>query len=196
MSDNMNKVLQEITEAVATKEAELENIRSQISTQKVAAEKAVEEAAEAFNRIDTKAYHSAQDKKRTAEDSIEMLKKHLEKVASVPCLSDEKYKELEAQIRAEYDAAYAALRDEAAQHIAAIGAMKPGLEELWRVGEKALHMLQFDVMNDAPYITTGDGRKVPVNVGEKHLPEIALYNDVMAMVDEALITRSDRSGWA
>ena len=183
---NLKQIYDRVSELSATRSTDLDEIKAKIEAQEALAAKAVDEAAKAFDNEDVKAYHAAQDKQRSAQDAIKMLEAKLAKVKEAPRLTAEEYSNLEAQIRAEFDAVTGKISEEIESHIAALAALKPELIEAYQTGEKALHMLQFDVMNDAPYITNSHGQKVPVTVGEKHLGSFSMYNKVEAEAGKQL----------
>ena len=188
----MNELYQTIEALANDRQTERTSIQERIDAQKGIIAQAADEASEAFNNEDVKAYHAAQDKQRSAQDAIQMLEAKLAKVKEAPRLTAEEYSNLEAQIRAEFAAVTDKISEEIEKHIAAIAALKPELIEAFQTGEKALHLLQFDVQNDAPYITNGNGQKVPVTVGEKHLQAYSLYDHVESEAGKQLIDHVDR----
>lgn len=185
--NNLKKIYDRISELAATRSTDLDSIKAKIESQNAIAASAADEAAEAFDREDVEAYHVAQDKQRSAYDAIKMLKAHLENAEEAPRLSSDEYAELVNQINAEFDTMTDAARNSIKEHIAAIAALKPDIVEAFQTGEKALHALQFEVMNDAPYIVNAHGQKVPVAVGEKHLKGFSFMDEVIKAANDQLV---------
>ena len=185
--DNLKKIYDRISELAATRSTDLDEIKAKIETQKALAASAADEAAKAFDNEDVKAYHVAQDKQRSAYDAIKMLEARLEKVEEAPRLSSDEYAELVNQINAEFDTMTDTARAKIAEHVAAIAALKPGITEAFQTGEKALHALQFEVMNDAPHVVNAHGQKVPVAVGEKHLKGFSFMDEVIKAANDQLV---------
>ena len=186
MAKKMQKLLDRVNDVAGARARDIAGIEAQIEAQHKALEEAQTEASEAFENMNVTGYHSAKDKQRSANDSIEMLTKHLEKVREAPRLSEEDYKKIEDQIRAEYADTLQTFREQTAEHIKAIVSLLPNLEDTWTTGRDALHILQYECMNDGPFIMTASGKRVPFPNHDKKLPGMNVRGDIIYMLDTAL----------
>ena len=186
MHKEMQKLLNDVNKIAEGRTTELNEIESRIEVHQNEIKEAQAEAAKAFEDMDVTGYHAAKDKVRTAKDAIEMLRAHYEKVKETPRMSKADYADTETRIKAEYKDTLQSFREQAAEHIKAAVALRSDLEQTWKAGRDALHTLQYDCMNDAPFVIASNGKKVNVPSQDKKLPEITLYDDLVAMIDSAL----------
>ena len=198
MNKDMKKLLDKVNEAAAAKAGQISEVESRIATQLAIIDEARREAEEAFERVDTEAYHKAMEKMRAAQDTVHMLDRQLEKIKATPGMTADEYKETEKQIRDAFDKTYAEAMETAAGHVSTIAGLLPEVAETFAAGNTALHKLQYDVQGDVTTVTRQGGQKVVVNGGsfDKHIRDYNFAGDVIDFLYDDLKTDSERKDWA
>lgn len=192
----MKELLDQITVKAEGRAADIAKIEQRITAQQKSVEAAQNEAADAFDRMDVTGYHAAQDKQRAGQDAVKMLEKRLEKIKEAPRMTPEEYKDMEHKIRSEYADTLQQIREQVAEHIKAIAELNPKLTETWKTGQKALHELQYNVMNDAPFVLTGSGKKAFTPQADKRLPGMDFEGEACAMLNAALKGEDPLQRWS
>lgn len=128
--------------------AEVEKVNAQIETARQMLEKATADAADAYAKDDTKAYHKASDSIRVANDAIEMYRTKLDELATKPLVTEREYRDSIEAVMTELDCIVEKARRDILPLVEQLNKINDAMLDAISYGDAILYDLQRKIFKD------------------------------------------------
>ena len=147
---------------------------------------AQEQATQAREALDMKAYHKAMDTKRDAADCREMLATKAQALRKTKLVTDKEGYQLESQIRGVFKDYTDHLMKEFKEVAARALEVEQECEQLTEEGNKLLYKLQHEFLLDDACRTNANGEKYHSPLLEKHLDPFDTLNTLTQLLNDTV----------
>lgn len=149
-------------------------------------EEALEEAQEAYNAANTKAYHAAQDKIRESTDTANMFKDRADTIERSPYITQEEFNDIWNQINELQD-------KKVSEDMERLAGVFQVIKEIYdredqEIGEinDFIKYLRLKVLKNMPGLTTGSGNFIEQPHKIEHYRNTRLYSYLGYIKDESI----------
>lgn len=148
ITNNLKEMRNRLDALRADNLAEVEKVNAQIETARQMLEKATADAADAYAKDDTKAYHKASDNIRVANDALEMYCTKIDELATKPLVTEREYKDSVDAVMAELDSVVAKARLDILPLVEQLNKINDEMLDAISSGDALLYDLQRKIFKD------------------------------------------------